>query len=131
MKVAFVKFFSRKFWMTLFGLAVLWLAYWRQVNYLYSFAGYEQAMAAQLIPAFVSLTRDFMVAFTGAVLAYLGVNGVVAWRHNTQSTVQQVTQAITQKSEVDERLVQEFAERYASDPSYARNVPDMDIETFR
>lgn len=87
---------SKKFWMTVFGLAVLWLAYWREVNYLYSFAQYPQEMANLLIPAFIGLTRDFMVAFTAAVLGYLGIDGVVSWKHGTESILNQTASTITE-----------------------------------
>jgi hypothetical protein len=50
-----------------------------------------------------------MLAFTAAVLAYLGVNGVVAWKHNTESVLTQVSHGITEKRE--EHIVTEHTER--------------------
>jgi hypothetical protein len=93
LKLLFAAFASRKFLMTVFGLAALWLVYWKQVDYLYSFIG----QAPEIVAAYVSITRDFMLAFTAAVLAYLGVNGVVSWRHNTESALSQVAQSLTEK----------------------------------
>ncbi len=72
---------SRKLWMTGFVLTVLWLTYQREVKYLHSFTDANQ------IIAFSALTRDFMVAFTAAALGYLGINGVVQWRHGSSSEI--------------------------------------------
>jgi hypothetical protein len=112
--------------MTLFGLAALWLVYWKQVDYLYSFIG----QAPEIVAAYVSITRDFMLAFTAAVLAYLGVNGVVAWKHNTDSVLSQVAQGITEKRESIERTITDAAARYRDDPSYAPIAPDKE-DVFR
>jgi hypothetical protein len=131
-KLLFSAFASRKFLMTLFGLAALWLVYWKQVDYLYSFIG----QSPEIVAAYVSITRDFMLAFTAAVLAYLGVNGVVAWKHNTESVLTQVAQGITEKreehivTESTQRIIADAAERFRDDPSYAPIQPDT-TETFR
>lgn len=82
---------SKKLWMTIFGLSVLWLAYWKQVDYLYSFTQPEQ------ITAFVGITRDFMVAFTAAVMGFLGIEGIVSWKHGTESVVNQAASHISEK----------------------------------
>lgn len=95
---------SRKLWMTAFVLCVLWAAYWKQVDYLYSFGTYADPLSGQMITAYVSITRDFMVAFTSALLGYLGINGVVQWRHGTQSVVQQVSEAVTRKEDITETI---------------------------
>jgi hypothetical protein len=82
----------------------------------------------------VSITRDFMVAFTAAVLAYLGVNGIVSWKHNTESALSQVAENI--KSEHKEtrediqRIIHENAEKFAGDASYRPIQPDTE-EPFR
>lgn len=132
MKLTFIKFFSRKFWMTLFGMAVLWLAFWKQVDYLYSFGLYADPLAGQLITAYVSITRDFMLVFSAVILGYLGINGVVSWKHGSESIVQQVSEAITSRSEeqVDERIVRDYQSRYAGDPSYRPVQIDVE-ERFR
>lgn len=115
-KLLFSAFASRKFLMTLFGLAALWLVYWKQVDYLYSFIG----QSPQIVAAYVSITRDFMLAFTAAVLAYLGVNGVVAWKHNTESVLSQVAQGITEKRE--EHIVTEHTERIVDETAPNSNL---------
>ncbi len=88
---------SKKLWMTIFGLAVLWLAYWKEVNYLYSFALYPEATTALMIPAFIGLTRDFMVAFTAVVTSFLGIEGFITWRHGTESVVNQTASFVKEK----------------------------------
>lgn len=128
---------SRKLWMTMFVMVSLSIAYWQQVRYLYSFGAYQDPLAGQMITAYVSLTRDFMVAFTAALLGYLSINGVVQWRHGTQSVVQQISEAVTRKEDItqkiDERVVQEYAERYRDDESYVPpdKLPERYVEEFR
>lgn len=130
LKLLSAAFFSRKFLMTVFGLCSLWLVYWKQVDYLYSFSGMEP----HIVAAYVSITRDFMVAFTAAVLAYLGVNGIVSWKHNTESALSQVAENIksehTEKREDVQRIIHENAEKFSGDPSYRPIQPDTE-ETFR
>lgn len=87
---------SRKLWMTSFGLGMLYFAYWREVNYLYSFQTPEH------ITAFTSITRDFMFAFTTAVLAYLGVSGVTEWKHGTTSVINQAASFV--KEQKDQKI---------------------------
>jgi len=123
-------FLSKKLWMTVFGLAVLWLAYWGQVAYLYSFAGYPQEMAAILIPSFVSLTKDFMVAFTAVVLAFLGVDGVISWRHGTESVVNQATSFVKEKKEeiitqnINEKIIYEGGPGASEVKPYSKMATD-------
>ena len=109
-RVLLASFASRKFVMTLFGLASLWLVYWKQVDYLYSFIG----QGPEIVAAYVSITRDFMVAFTAAVLAYLGVNGVVIIAHGS-STALAVRNAIRVAMEtVENRVNSRIEEALAS-----------------
>jgi len=130
LKLLSAAFVSRKFLMTIFGLCALWLVYWKQVDYLYSFVG----QGPEIVAAYVSITRDFMLAFTAAVLAYLGVNGVVAWKHNTESVLTQVAENVksehTEKREDIQRVIHESAEKFRDDPSYRPIQPDTE-EPFR
>jgi len=98
---------SKKLWMTVFALIVLWIVYFAQINYLYSFANYPNEMAALLIPSFISLTKDFMLAFTAVVLGFVGVEGVVSWRHGTESVVNQATSFINEKREETQHIIDE------------------------
>jgi len=126
LKLLSAAFLSRKFVMTVFGLLTLWLVYWQQVDYLYSFIG----QPPEIVAAYVSITRDFMLAFTAAVLGYLGVNGVVSWRHNTESVLSQVASTHTEKREDVQKIIHQYAEKYKDDPSYAPIKPDTE-EEFR
>lgn len=92
-------FLSRKLWATVFSLGLLWFMYWKQIDYLYSFAEYDNSMASILIPAFLSLTRDVMVCFTAILGSYLGIQGLVQWKHGTESVINQATSYISEKSE--------------------------------
>ncbi len=89
---------SKKLWMTVFGLLVLWFAYWEEINYLYSFTDPNQ------IVAFTAVTRDFMFAFTAAVLAFLGVEGAVSWKHGTESVLNQAASFVQEKSDKTETI---------------------------
>ncbi len=89
---------SKKLWMTVFGLLVLWFAYWKEINYLYSFTDPNQILA------FTAVTRDFMFAFTAAVLAFLGVEGAVSWKHGTESVLNQAASFIQEKSDKTETI---------------------------
>lgn len=85
---------SRKLWATLLSLVLLWLMYWKQIDYLFAFALYETDKASVLIPAFTGLTRDVMVCFTAIIGAYLGIQGLVQWKHGTESVINQISENI-------------------------------------
>ena len=119
---------SKKLWMTIFGLLVLWLAYWRQVHYLYSFSSYPQDMAAVLVPAYIGLTRDFMVAFTGVVMSFLGIEGFVSWRHGTESVISQATSFIKEKKDetITENINQNITYHNTKEEDYTLREPETE-----
>lgn len=117
-KIIIANFTSRKFLMTIFALVTLWCVYWGQVANLHGFSGYESTMAGQLITAYTSITRDFMVAFTSAILGYLGINGIISWKHNTDNAINQVAQVATQKIEQTIHTINE-------------NVPNSNLREFQ
>jgi hypothetical protein len=82
------KFFSRKFWMTVFAAATIYLVYNQSVGQLHDFNDPEH------ITAFTAINRDMMVAMSAIVLGYLGINGVVQWRHGTGAMIQQAAESI-------------------------------------
>ncbi len=98
---------SKKLWMTVFSIILLYVIYWRQVNYLYSFTDPNQ------LNVFSGITRDFMVAITGCIMAYLGVQGFVEWRHGTSTLLNQATSFVQKKSEehitrdINEHIIEE------------------------
>lgn len=103
---------SRKLWMTIFGLLVLWLTFWKQIDYLFSFAMYEPEMAGLLIPAYTGLARDFMVAVTAVIGAFLGITGLVQWRHGTESIVNQISETINEHRKEDVDIKEDRNIRY-------------------
>lgn len=102
---------SRKLWATLLSLGLLWFMYWKQIDYLYSFATYEETMASVLIPAFITLTRDVMVCFTAIIGAYLGIQGLVQWKHGTESVVSQATEFVKEKRDENINIKEERIEK--------------------
>lgn len=84
---------SRKLWMTLLAIILNSTAYWMEVRYLYTFISPEH------ITAFVGITRDFHFTTTAVLLAYLGVQGVVDWKHGTTSAVSSAASFIKEKIE--------------------------------
>lgn len=115
---------SRKLWTMISAVAVLWAVHERSIMLLYTFIDGPQ------VAAFQAITLATLTAIAAIVTAYMGIQGFA------KSTLTQVIQAtniaetISQKSEVDERVVQEFSERYAHDPSYRPIQPDTE-EPFR
>ncbi len=103
---------SRKLWSTIFALSLLWLMFWKQIDYLFSFGTYPPEMASILIPAFTGLVRDVMVCFTAIIGAYLGIQGLVQWKHGTESVVSQATQFIKEKREEDINITERIEHVY-------------------
>lgn len=101
-------------------------------------ANVATASISALTTAFIagSSSIAFIVAFfiTGNVAALRGMFqwGNVAQAIGTVSaSSENVSQTTTEK--VDEKIVQEFAQKYASDPSYRPldTLPDQDTKEFR
>lgn len=90
---------SRKLWATVFSISLLWLMFWKQIDYLFAFSTYTPEMAAILVPAFTGLVRDIMVCFTAIIGAFLGISGLVQWKHGTESIVNQAASFIKEKYE--------------------------------
>jgi len=91
-----------------------------------------------LTTAFIagSSSIAFIVAFfiTGNVAA---LRGMFQWGSVAQTVGQVTSEAVnvreTSRGEVDEKIVQEFAKKYAKEPSYRPmdTLPDRDVEEFR
>jgi len=84
---------SKKLWMTVFGIVVMWIAYWKAVDYLFSFTLDSQ------ITAFSGITRDFMFSLATIIFAFLGIEGVVNWKHGTETIVNQASSFIKEQKE--------------------------------
>lgn len=65
---------SRKLWMTLLGVGIVYSAYWHSLMYL-------QSVESDKVEAFSHMYRDMMVSISAIVLGYLGINGVISWKH--------------------------------------------------
>lgn len=88
---------SKKLWMALAAMGINIGAYWMEIQHLYAFVMPEQ------ITAFVSLSRDFHWVTALIIATYLGVQGVLDWKHNTSSAVGQVASFVSEK--VDSKKV--------------------------
>ena len=88
---------SKKLWMALAAMGINVGAYWMEIQHLYAFVMPEQ------ITAFTNLSRDFHWVTALIIATYLGVQGVLDWKHNTSSTVAQVANFVSEK--VDKKEV--------------------------
>jgi len=88
--------------MALAAMGINAAAYWTEVQYLYSFVTPEH------INAFIGLSRDFHWVTALIISTYLGVQGVLDWKHNTASTLAQtanfVSEKIDKKEVIDETV---------------------------
>lgn len=93
---------SKKLWMALAAMGINIGAYWMEIQHLYAFVTPEQ------ITAFTNLSRDFHWVTALIIATYLGVQGVLDWKHNTASTVAQaasfVSEKIDKKEVIDETI---------------------------
>ena len=122
LQTLFAVWTSRKLWMTFIGVGVILMTYWQQVNYLYSFTDPAQ------ITAFSQMTQNAMIAITAMVSAYLGINGLIQWKHNTsaeqilnsisEAKKEDITQTTTINENVNINVVKKFQEQYKDDESY-------------
>lgn len=122
---------SRKLWATIFSLILLWVMYWRQVEYLYSFATYPDQMAGVLIPAFLALTRDVMVCFTAVIGAFLGIQGLVQWKHGTESVISHATEFIQEKRDENVNIKEERTEKVEYTEHVDDSVPNQNLREFQ
>lgn len=86
-------FGGRKLWMTVIALISNSAAYWLELQYLYTFISPEH------VTAFSAITRDFHWTMTAILLAYLGVQGAVDWKHGTTTAVSQAASYVKEKIE--------------------------------
>jgi DNA segregation ATPase FtsK/SpoIIIE-like protein len=93
---------SKKLSMALAAMGINAAAYWTEVQYLYSFVTPEH------INAFIGLSRDFHWVTASIIMAYLGVQGALDWRHNSSTAISQaanfVSEKIDKKEVIDETV---------------------------
>lgn len=83
---------SRKLWMTVFSVLVVYGTYWHSVNHLYSLTRPEQITA-------LSTMYIAMLSVLGVVIAaYLGTNAL-STRFGVSSAAQLISQTLTEKHE--------------------------------
>lgn len=97
---------SRKLWSTLIAFALLFGIFVYSVNVLRSFDNSED----NLIAAYVQIYQTIMVSIGAVVLGYVGVTGVIQWRHGTEGAAANVSQTI-------ETIERTFAPKHYDDPS--------------
>lgn len=111
---------SRKLWMTLIACAILWTAYHVTTSWLYYYAANDLPNAKEGIAALSSMFSVMFYALAGIVAAYVGATGLIEMRQGSavSSVIQSVSSASKSTISRDEKIIQEFAERYKDDPSY-------------
>jgi hypothetical protein len=107
---------SRKLWMFIFTVLILWAGLERIIDHIYS-------MPVEKIPHMVSLAS---IVFGGIVCAAGAYMGFQTWQ--ARFSADSVASALSETKSVTvnkfEKLTQEFAEKYKSDPSYRPIRPE-------
>jgi hypothetical protein len=121
---------SRKLWMTLIACGIVWVGFERTVDHLYVMPSETH------VTGLVTLAVSVFGIIGVLVAAYMGTNALQA-KFGLSGVAQIVGQSAVEKSEhketVDQRIVNEYAEKHGSDPSYRPldTLPDTGVETFR
>lgn len=92
---------SRKFAMTMIAVAIIAFMYFASLMLLFAFSGEPH------VTALVSMYKDMIVAIASIVATLVGIQGLVDWRHNSDSQSQITSNYNEQK---------EFVEEYLSGP---------------
>ncbi len=92
-------------------------AYWTEVQYLYSFVTPEH------INAFIGLSRDFHWVTALIISAYLGVQGVLDWRHNSSTAISQAASFVSEKIDKKEVVEQTITYKNAKEEDYSLEEP--------
>lgn len=108
---------SKKLSMALAAMGINAAAYWTEVQYLYSFVTPEH------INAFVGLSRDFHWVTASIIMAYLGVQGVLDWKHNSSTAIAQAASFISEKVDKKEVIEQTITYKNAKEEDYTLEDP--------
>lgn len=121
-KVLLHNFSSRKLWMTLIALSLLYGIYWRAVAMIYSFDD-----AAQL-NAFLSLTTQMLWGVITIVLGYVGIQTAQNFSSNASNAIQSLVNNAASSVKENKRTenvnisiteeIKAASEKFAGDPSY-------------
>jgi hypothetical protein len=102
---------SKKFAMTMVAVAIIAFMYFTSVLFLFFLPG------DPFVSALVNMYKDMIVAVASIVATLVGIQGLVDWKHNSDSKVSLSSETI--KEEVDQKIVEQYAQKYKDDPSYA------------
>jgi hypothetical protein len=108
---------SKKLSMVLVAMAINAMAYYTEVQYLYSFVTPEH------INAFIGLSRDFHWVTASILLAYLGVQGTLDWRHNSSTAISQAANFVSEKIDKKEVVEQTITYKNAKEEDYSLEEP--------
>lgn len=123
-------FISRKLIMALVAIWMIYGVYWGAVQQLYTFEKPEQ------IVAFTQFTNYMMWGTTTIALWYIGVQAASNFKNNfsfasllqTSQATESVHEVVEITEKVDQKVVEEFAAKYAGDPSYRPILPHENNE---
>lgn len=89
---------SRKFAMTMVAVSIIAFMYFASVLLLFLLPGDPQ------VTALVSMYKDMIVAVASIVATLVGIQGLVDWKHNSDTKVENTSQTITENQYIEEYL---------------------------
>lgn len=110
---------SRKLWMFLVTVAILWFGLERVIYHIYS-------LPTDKCGFLVSISIAVFSVLGCAAGAYMGFST----KYDATSVVQAISQTRTSKEDSTEQIIEEYANKYRDDPSYAPINEDGE-EEFR
>ena len=124
---------SRKLFMAVTAIWMMYGVYWGAVRQLYTFEKPEQ------IVAFEKFTSQMMWGTATVALWYIGVQGVSNFSNasSVASIMQSATSAVYEKIDqknttVNIDIIKKYEEEYAADPSYRPILPEeSNMEVWR
>lgn len=137
---------SRKLWMCLFSIMIMWGIYWHTAYHLTKLAADLGAdKAGILLPILNDMFQVMMYGVVTIAVGYTGFSALQGFTRNSAGSVmavaktlvedvkERIDQNITVTETVEQRVIERYAEKYADDPSYrpVETVPNMDEEEFR
>lgn len=89
---------SKKFAMTMIAVAVVAFMYFASILFLFFFDGDPH------VSALVSMYKDMIVAIATIVGTLVGIQGLVDWKHNSSTSIEQKSESNISKNYVEEYL---------------------------
>lgn len=129
MKPVLATFLSRKFLATFFALLVVVWFHLHTENVLERIDVQKAGHLATIFMATGGTIAAILIGYLGfnTLQTKFGLSGVAQVLANTSSEKRE------ENIEVNETIIQKFAEEYKADPSYVPpgRLPDMDVENFK